>query len=519
MHKSAIGKWEAYKQNAQNSESNLTAAEFWQLYASGALRFLKRHSDGYYGGYAVSQEAYGFFSISNALLYDYPYEADQRFRVGIYLHLRDALHAVISARLMNQNTAPNRLQLGLVERLLGIQTMAQAEYASRRETVLCELLQTPIKLECAAEMMADLMATKEGREEADRTGRLAKLYTEKEVLLKAFALTFNSPTISDLLWRVVENSHLEDYITVGIAVWAIGRHNRSKDLPRLLEALANGKLAQHRATLERAIQFMVSAQELIPLSPTDEDPFHYWSRKEAESAHLGDRNAQSVFWEKRLRHAVQWSTLNRFHGSLQQFQKDEVAVIRSVIADAVPLEVDEMSDTELLSAALGGNNLAFTKFCSLCLPILRKEVAYQCRSAGLDENVIEECYSAAVEKLVTHIRTSRADAFEVGNPTAWTKAIGRNAFHDLLRIRERSREVPLVTDVYGESSGQVDIEELELLEAYFQRLPTRQREIMTLLHVERLCAKDVAERLSIETTTVYKAQQRAIKSLKRMLGY
>ena len=276
------------------------------------------------------------FTVSRDKLVQYDYSRNSRFSIGTSYRLDEAVHAVVSARLMEHATIPNIAQLRLVEELMGFENgIEEATYRQSRDAILDRLAlsaetYSPFTYQQTYEALQRLRPTSEDFESFKANGDLGHLHRERELLIKSFGICFSNPAICDQLRAVISNSRFEYTGTVDLAIWALGRQNYKGSIPYLIDMLEKLEFDASTHVIERALQFLCSGEQLIPLSA--EAPTAYWLGVTKQlPTNLDDwaaHDAKSVFWEKRLRCARQWSQLHQHITYLENLKSDEVSPVR-----------------------------------------------------------------------------------------------------------------------------------------------------------------------------------------------
>lgn len=317
----------------------LAVPDFWDLYAESDFLTLQRDpSSGVTGTcYVDKNNAPAMligeekqFSVKREDLLRFHYRDEPMFSLGVHAELADALTAIISMPLMEKESIPGRDQLGLVLWLLEQTAPAEeAPYADLRQRVLSSLKDSKIPIDKAAALMKELTPGEKEYELYDATGMVGILNAEREILLKAYAFCVTDPEISKQIRAVIANHEHEDAITVQTAIWALGRHNDKDSIDSLIGLFGKEDFEYHRITIQEALQFLYSGRELIPT--TGESERKYWrdhkQRLPDSPAAWAEHDAQSVFWEKRLRAAARWRAESETV-RLEKLKSDEVLPVR-----------------------------------------------------------------------------------------------------------------------------------------------------------------------------------------------
>jgi hypothetical protein len=252
------------------------------------------------------------------------------FGLGIHNELAKAIAGIITMPLMADDTTPNRDQLGLVLRLCDQPVPGpDSPYGNLRQQAVMALRDASIPLEKAATLMSDLMPGEEEYESYQEAGTVSLLCAEREILLKAYAFCTTDPKITEQITAVINNHEHEDAITVQTAIWALGRHNDNAAIDSLLGLLRRDAFGFHQITIQEALQFLCSKRELIPIA--GENEWKYWGDRKQRlpdnPAAWAECDAESVFWEKRLRVVKQWKAAGE-ESRLERLKMDEVLPVR-----------------------------------------------------------------------------------------------------------------------------------------------------------------------------------------------
>lgn len=328
---------------ATGSSAEGSATQFWDQYFSGRALAMTRDLD---KGCTWSTTSFPSepgkapfdFEVKHTVqrrhLLKYDYDADVRFSLGIYPRLPLAMVAVISAPLMQKETIPNQDQLRYVFELLGQPVPAGTQdYAALRQLAIRRLQARELSIESAGRSLTHLKPGAREYREYKATGQISALHAQREIVLKSFGILVTNPKVSELLKAVIDNQQNEDVQSVKIALWAMGRQNDKHSLQYLLQLLTVKDYAFFRVDIERAVQFICSGRDLISLS--DDEPFDYWRKQreklpqaDAQDA-WADHDARSIFWEKRLRCAVEWKAKSKNLTLVARLAVDEVLPVRA----------------------------------------------------------------------------------------------------------------------------------------------------------------------------------------------
>jgi len=87
-----------------------------------------------------------------------------------------------------------------------------------------------------------------------------------------------------------------------------------------------------------------------------------------------------------------------------------------------------------------------------------------------------------------------------------------------LAERHREQGDPLPDEIAGgPDGGIIEVEERAWMESLFRRLPDRERQVMTLVHLDGLTIEETARRLAIERNAVDQALHRARRRLRELM--
>lgn len=205
-------------------------------------------------------------------------------------------------------------------------------YEFSRHVLSSALPEAEIPLDAALERLRGLQPTPADYQRYQARGQVAALHAERELLLKAFALLSTDDRVAAALREVVDNEACEDSFTTKIAIWALGRHNEKSAVDYLVSLLSRPQYRIYLDEIEEALAFLCSAEELTPAAEADE--LEHWSAIRAglpaDPEAWWERDAQSVFWEKRLRSALTLDPArDERHARLAiQLRGDEVPNVR-----------------------------------------------------------------------------------------------------------------------------------------------------------------------------------------------
>ena len=225
--------------------------------------------------------------------------------------------------------------------------------------VLRAVLQTvpdcELSIDKACQFLQVLLPTKADYEELTATGRVSSVKTERDILLKALSMCPTDRRIASQFLRILHNHANEDMFVVFETISALGFHNDKSCIAPLVECLAQDDMVRYRDTIEEALQMLCSGSTLIPKAifgmdlsrytdeeleesdqNEDQEPkieHEYWCEKEktlpATPIEWQREDAESVFWQKRLRCALADRDSKLPPNLLNALQNDEVATVRN----------------------------------------------------------------------------------------------------------------------------------------------------------------------------------------------
>jgi hypothetical protein len=325
----------------------ISAVEFWRCYFDGRITRIRRTRGRGYAGelvraFPTESEIWSPqmvpFSVPNDDLLRYDYDRNPKFSVSVYHTITEALSKVIAARLMQTETIPNISQLRLATKLLDLSVEAeQLPYLELRGLILSKLSNSGIELDRAINVLRELQPNAEDYLAFKNDGDLDKLHVERDLLIKCFGVHTTDPKICDALKSIIDNRSSEYSGTVELAIWALGRQNDKASIAFLIDLIGRQVLEPSLPVIERALQFICSGDQLITRAP-DAQALPHWinvqDRLPKARAEWAAYDAGSVFWEKRLRCAVEWARSAEYGKYLESLGGDEVAAVRDAAAAA-----------------------------------------------------------------------------------------------------------------------------------------------------------------------------------------
>lgn len=224
------------------------------------------------------------------------------------------------------------------------------------------LASIPIPVKKAVRIVEQLLPSEEDYQRFLECGLTSVVHTERDLLLRAFALCDSDPAVNTMAMKIIENHKNEDMFLVFEAIKMIGACNAKDAIRFLVDCLNQNQMARYWDAIENALQKICSGSELIPVSLfgidfINMDPaelqamegkaeielnleYGYWKKKlsslpdsrESWFAH----DAQSVFWEKRLRCAAMKNAPWIPSEHLEKLREDEVLPVMLEAASPAP---------------------------------------------------------------------------------------------------------------------------------------------------------------------------------------
>ncbi len=234
---------------------------------------------------------------------DDPRDRFPQFGLLCYESLADALAAVLSSPLMDEDTALNRSRLNLFP----VPTKGK-DYTKIRERALRHVREKGV----SCEELVD--AVNRHTPDAKRLAKFRKsgdgqlLGRERELAFMAMGLFVDDTggvpkEFIEILHAVLRNDAHEHSDVLRAAIWALGRANRKSSIAELVAFLhRTGEGLSFSAGT--ALQMLCSSYRMIPLPTADSAV--YWEKEWEKGADLTPmewqaKDCKSVFWETRLR--------------------------------------------------------------------------------------------------------------------------------------------------------------------------------------------------------------------------
>ena len=170
-------------------------------------------------------------------------------------------------------------------------------------------------------------------------------------------------------------------------------------------------------------------------------------------------------------------------------------------------------DWILLKQAKLGDKEAFGRLYEKYLDRVYRYIFYRVgQNAQLAEDLVQTTFLRAWEKLET---------FDTGSFQAWIYTIARNLLIDHIRSHKQQEQLDeTVADERQDVQEHVLVKiQAETILAHMQYLTEEQQEIIMMRFVNELSYKEIAQALDKREDAIRAMQYRALKELKRRLGY
>jgi RNA polymerase sigma-70 factor (ECF subfamily) len=175
-------------------------------------------------------------------------------------------------------------------------------------------------------------------------------------------------------------------------------------------------------------------------------------------------------------------------------------------------------DLELVRRARDGDAEALRTLVGRAYPLVRRWALVRTGDPTEADDLTQD--------VLVHVM-QRLDGFQgSGRFTTWLYTVVRRAAADRFRRQARRRRLEgdprvvaeIVPDAGASPQERVASEQaLDVIQAFFQRLPARQREIFDLADLQGLSSTEIAERLGIEAVSVRANLFKARRALRSMI--
>ena len=167
--------------------------------------------------------------------------------------------------------------------------------------------------------------------------------------------------------------------------------------------------------------------------------------------------------------------------------------------------------TQLLCAGLAGSEASYAAFLRDVSPLLRRVIGQRITAADV-EDVLQE--------VLISIHKAR-HTYDGSRPLIpWIVSIARFRMTDHLRKhyaarRHQTIDIAALENVLSDVTDTADSS--ESVDELLKDVPDKQRQILTMMHVEGYTAKQVGERLNMKESAVKVAAHRAVKKIRESL--
>jgi RNA polymerase sigma-70 factor (ECF subfamily) len=163
-----------------------------------------------------------------------------------------------------------------------------------------------------------------------------------------------------------------------------------------------------------------------------------------------------------------------------------------------------------MRAANNGEAAAYNRLLTSLAPVLRAAARRGLGRAGLSVEDAEDIVQETL--LAIHLKRQTWDASLPFGP--WLRAIARNKLIDAIRRRGRRDHVPI--DDFAETLASNSAEPTPVpnkLDQHLQKLPERQRSVVTAISVDGASIREAAARLKMSEGAVRVALHRGLAAL------
>lgn len=176
---------------------------------------------------------------------------------------------------------------------------------------------------------------------------------------------------------------------------------------------------------------------------------------------------------------------------------------------------EDNGSSALMRAAIAGDGGAYARVLTQLAGVVRGAVARHFRRIGYGNEEIEDVVQETL--LAIHLKRSSWDPEQPLEP--WVRAIARNKVIDHLRRRGYRKFVPIddVAEVLATPPAEAALSNGDR-DRMLATLNGRQREIVTVMTVDGLNARETAERFGMSEGAVRVALHRGLKALSARFG-
>lgn len=168
--------------------------------------------------------------------------------------------------------------------------------------------------------------------------------------------------------------------------------------------------------------------------------------------------------------------------------------------------------TALFRAAMRGDSGSYAAFLENIIPILKRIV---------DKRLTPDETEDIVQEILISIHKAR-HTYDGKRPIMpWVVAIAKFRIADYLRSHyaHKRNQTDSLEEVEDTLASVTEIaENHESLEVVLQEVPEKQRQILTMMHMEGYTAKEIGKRLGMKESAVKVAAHRAVKKIRERFG-
>jgi RNA polymerase sigma-70 factor, ECF subfamily len=170
---------------------------------------------------------------------------------------------------------------------------------------------------------------------------------------------------------------------------------------------------------------------------------------------------------------------------------------------------DKYSDlSAALREGLAGNTASYARFLNDITPYLRRMVGIRIPQADVED---------VVQEVLISIHKARHTYDGLRSVMPWVAAIAQFRMTDYLRkhyaqMRHQTTDIDDMKDILESVTDGQDSN--EVIGDLLNNVPEKQKQILTMMHVEGFTAKQVGEKLGMNESAVKVAAHRAIKKIR-----
>lgn len=167
---------------------------------------------------------------------------------------------------------------------------------------------------------------------------------------------------------------------------------------------------------------------------------------------------------------------------------------------------------EYLCLGQAGDKLAYKNFLQALAPLLRRMVAKKLPSADVED---------IVQEILISLHKARHTYDGLRPIMPWIVSIARFRITDHLRkhyaqMRHVTSDIADYENILADVTD--DTFQSESIEQLLEDVPHRQRQILSMMHIEGYTAREVGKQLDMNESAVKVAAHRAIKKIREKFG-